>query len=53
KLAVKTVASIPGVTQTFGGTFSSSTPPPSGTDPQCVKRSLPWIGKELVPKVIS
>ena len=32
KLAVKTVGSVPGVTQTFGGTFSSSTPAPSGTD---------------------
>jgi branched-chain amino acid transport system substrate-binding protein len=53
KLAVKTVGSVPGVTQTFGGTFSSSTPPPSGTSPACVKRSLPWIGKEGHPKVIS
>jgi branched-chain amino acid transport system substrate-binding protein len=53
KLAAKTVASIPGVTQTFGGTFSSSTPAPSGTEPQCVKRSLPWIGKEQPVKVIS
>jgi branched-chain amino acid transport system substrate-binding protein len=52
KLAVKTVASIPGVTQTFGGTFSSSTPPPSGTDPKCVKRSLPWIGKEKPVSVV-
>jgi branched-chain amino acid transport system substrate-binding protein len=53
KLAVKTVGSVPGVTQTFGGTFSSSTPAPSGTDPKCVKRSLPWIGKEKTPKVLS
>jgi branched-chain amino acid transport system substrate-binding protein len=53
KLAVKTVGSVPGVTQTFGGTFSTSTPAPSGTEPKCVKRSLPWVGKELVPKVIS
>ncbi|MDX6567624.1 MAG: branched-chain amino acid transport system substrate-binding protein [Gaiellales bacterium] len=52
-LAVKTVAAIPGVTQTFGGTFSSSTPPPSGTDPQCVKRSLPWIGKEQPVSVVA
>jgi branched-chain amino acid transport system substrate-binding protein len=53
KLAVKTVGAVPGVTQTFGGTFSSSTPAPSGTDPKCVKRSLPWVGKEQTPKVIS
>ena len=53
KLAVKTVGAVPGVTQTFGGTFSSSTPAPSGTEPKCVKRSLPWIGKEQTPKVVS
>jgi branched-chain amino acid transport system substrate-binding protein len=53
KLAVKTVGSVPGVTQTFGGTFSTSTPPPGRTNPPCTKRSLPWIGKETVPKVIS
>ncbi len=53
KLAVKTVGSVPGVTQTFGGTFSTSTPPPGRTSPPCTKRSLPWIGKETVPKVIS
>ena len=53
KLAVKTVAAIPNVDQTFGGTFSSTTPAPSGTSPKCVKRSLPWIGKEKSVKVIS
>ena len=53
KLAVKTVGSVPGVTQTFGGTFSSSTPAPGPNSPKCVKRSLPWVGKELTPKVIS
>ena len=53
KLAAKTVAAIPGVTQTFGGTFSSSTPAPSGTDPQCVKRSLPWIGKEKPVSIVA
>jgi branched-chain amino acid transport system substrate-binding protein len=51
KLAVKTVGEVPGVTQTFGGTFSSSTPAPGRTAPACVKRKLPWIGKEIVPKV--
>jgi branched-chain amino acid transport system substrate-binding protein len=53
KLAVKTVGEVPGVTQTFGGTFSTSTPPPGRTFPPCVKRTLPWVGKEIVPKVTS
>jgi branched-chain amino acid transport system substrate-binding protein len=51
KLAVKTVGYIPGVDQTFGGTFSSKTPPPGRGFPPCVKRSLPWIGKTIRPKV--
>jgi branched-chain amino acid transport system substrate-binding protein len=45
KLAVKTVAAVPGVDQTFGGTFSPTTPPPNRTNPTCEKRSIPWIGK--------
>ena len=52
KLAVKTVGYIPNVDQTFGGTFSSKTPPPGRTFPPCVKRSLPWVGKTQHPKVI-
>src|SRR4051812_32756733 len=51
KLAVKTVGAIPGVDQTFGGTFSESTPAPGRTFPKCVKRSLPWIGKTIHPPV--
>jgi branched-chain amino acid transport system substrate-binding protein len=51
KLAVKTVGYIPQVDQTFGGTFSSSTPAPGRNSPACVKRSLPWIGKTQHPKV--
>ena len=51
KLAVKTVGYIPNVDQTFGGTFSSSTPAPGRTSPACVKRSLPCIGKTQHPKV--
>ena len=51
KLAVKTVGYIPNVDQTFGGTFSASTPAPGRTNPKCVKRSLPWIGKTQHPKV--
>jgi len=45
KLAVKTVAAIPGVTQDFGGTFSPTTPAPGRTSPGCTKRDLPWSGK--------
>ena len=51
KLAIKTVGAVPGVTQTFGGSFSASTPAPGRTAPACVKRSLPWIGKETKPPV--
>ena len=51
KLATKTVGEIPGVDQTFGGTFSTKTPPPGRNFPQCVKRSLPWIGKTIHPPV--
>ena len=45
KLAIKTIRYIPAVDQTFGGTFSASTPSPGRTFPTCTKRSLPWIGK--------
>ena len=48
KLGVKTVLQIPAVDQSFGGTFSPSTPPPGRTSPGCSKRSLPWIGKAKV-----
>ena len=52
KLAIKTIAAIPNVNQTFGGTFSSSTPAPGRNFPTCTKRSLPWQGKEeTVPTV--
>jgi len=43
----KAVAIIPGVDQTFGGTFSTSTPPPSRDFPPCETRDLPWVGKEI------
>ncbi len=52
KLAIKTVAAIPNVNQTFGGTFSSTTPAPGRTFPGCVKRSLPWQGKEASVPVL-
>jgi branched-chain amino acid transport system substrate-binding protein len=51
KLAIKTVGEVPNVDQTFGGTYSSSTPAPGRTFPTCVKKSLPWQGKEIVPPV--
>ena len=43
---VHTILAVPNVTQTFGGTFSSSTPSPGRGQPVCQKRSLPWQGKE-------
>jgi branched-chain amino acid transport system substrate-binding protein len=53
KLAIRTVGEVPQVDQTFGGTFSSATPAPGRTFPPCVKRHLPWIGKEIKPPVTS
>ena len=43
---VRTIYKVPGVTQTFGGTFSPTTPSPGRGQPVCQKRSLPWQGKE-------
>jgi branched-chain amino acid transport system substrate-binding protein len=51
KLAIKTVGEVPNVNQTFGGTFSTTTPPPGRNFPACTKRKLPWQGKEIVPPV--
>ena len=53
KLAVKTVNQIPGVDQTFGGTFSATTPAPGRNAPGCEKRDLPWLGKATPVKVVS
>jgi branched-chain amino acid transport system substrate-binding protein len=52
KLAVKTVSAIPDVDQTFGGTFSGSTPAPGRNAPGCEKRDLPWLGKAAPVKVV-
>ena len=38
-------------TQTFGGTFSTTHAGTGPHGPTCVKRSLPWIGKEIHPPV--
>jgi branched-chain amino acid transport system substrate-binding protein len=43
---VKTVQFIPNVTQTFGGLFSKSSPPPGRSQPACKKAAVPWGGKE-------
>lgn len=40
----KTIRQIPGVEQTFGGTFSADTPAPDRENPTCEKRDIPWIG---------
>ena len=53
KLAVKTVGEVPNVDQTFGGSYSTSTPAPGRTFPPCVKKKLPWQGKEIVPPITS
>ncbi|GAB3171637.1 ABC transporter substrate-binding protein [Myceligenerans halotolerans] len=43
----ETVAVIPGVDQTFGGTFSPDTPSPSRDFPGCEERELPWEGNAI------
>ena len=43
----KTVSLIKGVDQTFGGTFSTTTPPPGREAPACEARELPWVGKAI------
>jgi branched-chain amino acid transport system substrate-binding protein len=43
----ETVAIIPQVDQTFGGTFGPDTPPPSREDPACEARDLPWVGNAI------
>ena len=43
---VHTIYAVPGVTQAFGGTFTTTTPSPGRGQPVCQKRSLPWQGKE-------
>jgi branched-chain amino acid transport system substrate-binding protein len=43
----QTVALIPQVDQTFGGTFSSDTPGPSRDFPGCETADLPWAGNAI------
>jgi branched-chain amino acid transport system substrate-binding protein len=47
KIVQEAVAVIPQVDQTFGGTFSTSTPAPGRDSPKCEKRDLPWVGKSI------
>ncbi len=48
KLTVKNVLAYPAVDQSFGGTFTPSTPPPGRKFPTCTKRAIPWAGKGVV-----
>ena len=43
----QTVAIIPQVDQTFGGTFGPDTPAPSRDYPECEQRDLPWLGNAI------
>jgi branched-chain amino acid transport system substrate-binding protein len=44
---IHTILQVPGVDQTFGGFFSSTTPPPDRTNPTCTKKTPPpWVGHE-------
>lgn len=47
EIVQKAVAIIPEVDQTFGGTFSTDTPPPSRDFPPCEERDLPWVGNAI------
>lgn len=45
---IKTIERIPNVDQTFGGFFSSTTPPPDRTNPTCTKKTPPpWVGNAV------
>ena len=47
EIVQETVAIIPEVDQTFGGTFGTDTPPPSRDFPPCEERDLPWVGQAI------
>jgi branched-chain amino acid transport system substrate-binding protein len=47
EIVQKGVAIIPGVDQSFGGTFSTETPAPSRDFPECVESDLPWVGNAI------
>ncbi|MDH3704693.1 MAG: ABC transporter substrate-binding protein, partial [Acidimicrobiia bacterium] len=43
----ETTVIVPGVDQTFGGTFSSETDPPERDNTSCEVRDLPWQGNAI------
>jgi branched-chain amino acid transport system substrate-binding protein len=45
KPAITLAGYVPGVDQTFGGTFAPNKPAPGRAFPPCVKKRLPWQGK--------
>jgi branched-chain amino acid transport system substrate-binding protein len=47
EIVQKAVAIIPGVDQTFGGTFNTDTPPPGRDFPPCEEADLPWVGNAI------
>jgi branched-chain amino acid transport system substrate-binding protein len=47
EIVQEAVAIIPDVDQTFGGTFSTETPPPGRDFPECVEADLPWVGNAI------
>ena len=47
EIVQKGVAIIPGVDQSFGGTFSTETPAPGRESPDCVESDLPWVGNAI------
>jgi len=47
EIVQETVVIVPGVDQTFGGTYSGETPPPERDNTPCVERDLPWQGNEI------
>ena len=46
-LSQKTLAIIPAVDQTFGGTYSTETDPPERDNTACEARDLPWHGNGI------
>ncbi len=47
EIVQQTVAIIPGVDQTFGGTYSTETDPPERDNTACEPRDLPWQGNSI------
>jgi branched-chain amino acid transport system substrate-binding protein len=50
KPALSVVGFVPNVTQSFGGLFRKSSPPPGRSQPACRKVKTPWQGKIKVVK---